>query len=70
LDAVAAVAKKARAVPRGEIAGLGFGTHDGDAGTFGGAVLVGYRPVGVLTLAALFEATGQRERTLGPGLAA
>jgi hypothetical protein len=31
---------------------------------------VGYRPTGALNLAALFEATGERERTLGPGLAA
>jgi hypothetical protein len=54
---------------RVEIAGLGFGTHDGDAGTYGAGFLVGYRPRGALTLAALFEGTGQRERTLGPGLA-
>ena len=62
-------AKQARRGPRGEIAGLGFGTHDGDAGTFGAGILVGYRPTGALALAALFEATGERERTLGPGLA-
>jgi hypothetical protein len=54
---------------RVEIAGLGFGTHDGDAGTYGAGLLVGYRPRGALALAALFEGTGQRERTLGPGLA-
>jgi hypothetical protein len=65
----AVAAKQARRGPRGEIAGLGFGTHDGDAGTFGAGILVGYRPTGALALAALFEATGERERTLGPGLA-
>jgi len=65
----AVAAKQARRGPRGEIAGLGFGTHDGDAGTFGAGILVGYRPTGALALAAVFEATGERERTLGPGLA-
>jgi hypothetical protein len=67
---VAVAAKKPRPDPRGEIAGLGFGTHDGDAGTFGAGILVGYRPTGALNLAVLFEATGERERALGPGLAA
>ena len=67
---VAVAAKKPRPDPRGEIAGLGFGTHDGDAGTFGAGILVGYRPTGALNLAALFEATGERERTLGQGVAA
>ena len=55
--------------PRGEVAGLGFGTHDGDAGSFGAGLLVGYGPTGTLNLAALFEVTGERERRLGPGLA-
>jgi hypothetical protein len=63
-------AKEPKRGLRGEVAGLGFGTHDGDAGTFGAGILVGYRPTGALFLAALFEATGERERTLGPGLAA
>ena len=66
--AAAVTAKKPD--PRGEVAGLGFGTHDGDAGTFGAGILVGYRPTGALGLAAFFEATGERERALGPGLAA
>ena len=66
----AVAAEKPKPDPRGEVAGLGFGTHDGDAGTFGAGILVGYRPTGALNLAALFEATGERERTLGPGLAA
>jgi len=69
-NAVAVAAKKPKLEPRGEVAGLGFGTYDGDAGTFGAGILVGYRPTGILTLGALFEATGERERTLGPGLAA
>jgi hypothetical protein len=67
--AVAVAAKKPKPDPRGEVDGLGFGTHDGDAGTFGAGILVGYRPTGALALAALFEATGERERTLGPGRA-
>ena len=54
----------------GEVAALGFGTHDGDAGTFGAGILVGYRLRGALALAALFEGTGEREQTLGPGRAA
>jgi len=63
------VAKKPKLDPRGEVAGLGFGTYDGDAGTFGAGILVGYRLTGALVLGSLFEATGERERTLGPGLA-
>jgi hypothetical protein len=55
---------------RGEVAALGFGTHDGDAGTYGAGILAGYRLRGALALAALFEGTGERERTLGPGRAA
>lgn len=62
--------RKLKPATRGEVAALGFGTHDGDAGTFGAGILVGYRPYGALALAALFEGTGERERTLGPGLAA
>jgi hypothetical protein len=68
--AVAVAAEKPKRTLQGEVAGLGFGTHDGDTGTFGAGILVGYRPTGALALAALFEATGERERTLGPGLAA
>jgi hypothetical protein len=64
-----AVAAEKRGL-RGEVAGLGFGTYDGDAGTFGVGVSVGFRPAGALVLAALFEATGERERTLGQGVAA
>jgi hypothetical protein len=62
--------RKLKPETRGEVAALGFGTHDGDAGTFGAGVSVGYRPAGALALAALFEGTGERERTLSPGLAA
>jgi len=62
-----AVAVKPKRNSRGEVAGLGFGTYDGDAGTLGGGILVGYQPAGALALAALFEATRERERTLGPG---
>ena len=64
-----AVAAEKRGL-QGEVAGLGFGTYDGDAGTFGVGVSVGFRPAGALVLAALFEATGERERTLGQGVAA
>jgi hypothetical protein len=68
--AVVVAAKQLKPEARGEVAALGFATHDGDAGTFAAGILVGYRPAGVLALAALFEGTGERERTLGPGLAA
>jgi hypothetical protein len=64
-----AVAAEKRGL-QSEVAGLGFGTYDGDAGTFGVGVSVGFRPAGALVLAALFEATGERERTLGQGVAA
>jgi hypothetical protein len=67
---VAGAAKPPTRTQGGEVAGFGFGTYDGDAATFGGGLLVGYRPVSALTLAALFEATGERERTLGAGSAA
>jgi len=69
-NAIVVAAKKPKPDPRGEVAGLGFGTYDGDAGTFGAGILVGYRPTGALALSALFEATGERERPLGPGVAA
>jgi hypothetical protein len=68
--APAVAAKKPKRGLQGEVAGLGFGTHDGDAGTFGAGILVGYRPSGALALAALFEVMGERERKLGPGFAA
>ena len=69
-EAVVPATLKLKPGIRGEVAGLGFGTYDGDAGTFGAGILVGYRPAGALAVAALFEGTGERERTLGPGLAA
>jgi hypothetical protein len=69
-SSVPLAAKEPKREMRAEIAGLGFGTHDGDAGTFGAGVLVGYRPRSALALAALFEGTGERQRTLGPGVAA
>jgi hypothetical protein len=53
-----------------EIAGLGFGTHDGNAGTVGAAVSAAYRFGSALAVAALFEGTEERETTLGPGFAA
>ena len=53
-----------------EIAGLAFGTHDGEAGTIGAGVSAAYRLGKGLAAAALFETTGQRETALGPGLAA
>jgi hypothetical protein len=68
--AVVPAAKKLKPGIQGEVAGLGFGTHDGDTGTFGAGILLGYRPYGTLALAVLLEGTGERERTLGPGLAA
>ncbi len=52
-----------------EVAGWAFGTHDGDAGTFGAAVSAAYRFDGATALAALFETTGERESALGPGFA-
>jgi len=51
-----------------EVGLLGFGAHDGDAGVLGlggQAALLGER----LSLIALVEETGQRQRTLGPGQA-
>lgn len=66
---IATVFRPTRA-PVVEIAGLGFGTHDGDAGTFGAAVSAAYRFGSALAIAALFETTGERETTLGPGFAA
>jgi len=68
--AVVPAAEKLKPAARSEVAGLGFGTYDGDAGTFGAGILLGHRPAGALALAALFEGTGERERTLSPGLAA
>jgi hypothetical protein len=68
--APAVAAKQPKRGLQGEVAGLGFGTHDGDAGTFGAGILVGVRPTGALVLAALLEATGERERNLDPGVAA
>jgi hypothetical protein len=67
--AVAAAAEKPKRGLQGEVAGLAFGIFDEDAGTFGAGILVGYRPTGALGLAALFEATGERERKLDPGVA-
>jgi len=51
-----------------ELGLLGFGAHDGDAGALGlggQAALLGER----LSLIALVEETGQRQRALGPGQA-
>ena len=55
--------------PSIEVAGMAFGTHDGDAGAFGGGVSAAYRIGDTLSVAALLETTGERERTLGPVVA-
>ena len=65
-----ATAFRPKRAPIVEIAGLGFGTRDGDAGTFGAAMSAAYRFGSVLAIAALFETTGERETPLGPGFAA
>jgi hypothetical protein len=65
-----AAAFRPNRAPIVELAGLGFGTHDGDAGTFGAAVSAAYRFGGALAIGALLETTGERETTLGPGFAA
>lgn len=52
-----------------EVAGLAFGTHDGNAVAFGAGVLAAYRLWRTLAVAALLETTGERETTLGPALA-
>ena len=65
-----AIVSRPKQAPIVEIAGLGFGTHDGNAGTVGAAVSASYRFGSALAVAALFETTGERETTLGPGLAA
>ena len=58
-----------RRSPTVEIAGLAFGTHNGDAGTFGAGVFASYAISDALTVAALLETTGERETTVGPAMA-
>jgi hypothetical protein len=58
-----------RRVPAAEVAGLAFGTHDGNAGAFGAGVLAAYRLGKTLAVAALLESTGTREAALGAGWA-
>jgi hypothetical protein len=53
-----------------ELGGFGFGMHDGDAGTFGGGMQVGFRFPGWLGLDAVFAVGGQRERAMVRGTAA
>ena len=66
----AAVVAGQNRVPTIEVAGLAFGTHDGDSGAFGAGVSTAYRIAGSLSLAALFETTGERQTRLGTGWAA
>ena len=55
--------------PTVEVAGLAFGTHDGDSGAFGAGVSTAYRVAGALSVAALFETAGERQTRLGTGWA-
>ena len=55
--------------PAVEIAGLGFGTHDGNAAALGAGVLAGYRLGKSLAVSALVETVETRQTALGPGSA-
>ena len=55
--------------PTAEVAGLAFGTHDGNSGALGVSVSAAYRIRETLTVATLFETTGTREAALGEGWA-
>jgi hypothetical protein len=55
--------------PSVEVAGLAFGTHDGNAGALGGGVLAGYRLGESFAVSALVESVTARQAALGPGLA-
>jgi hypothetical protein len=50
-----------------EVAGFGYGVHDGDAGTVGGGVQAGLRFPGWLGIDAAFAASGQRQRAVTQG---
>jgi hypothetical protein len=52
-----------------EVAGLAFGTHDGDAGTLGAGVFAAYAIADALAVGALLETTGAREAAVGPAMA-
>jgi hypothetical protein len=53
-----------------ELAAFGFGIHDGDAGTFGAGIQVGYRFPHWLGIDAIFAGSAERERPMVRGLAA
>jgi hypothetical protein len=52
-----------------EVAGLAFGTHDGDAGTFGAGVFASYAIGDAMAVAMLLETTGERQAAVGPVIA-
>ena len=56
--------------PRAEVAAWALETNDGNATTVGGGFLAGYRFARRIAVAALLEATGEREIAVGPGVAA
>jgi hypothetical protein len=62
-------ALRTRLSPKVEVAGLAFGTHDGDAGTFGAGVFAAYAIADALAVGALLETTGTREAAVGPAMA-
>ena len=55
--------------PTVEVAGLIFGTHDGNTAALGGGVLAGYHLGETLAVSALVETVTARQAALGPGLA-
>lgn len=54
----------------GELGGYAFGTHDTNVGTVGGGLLATYRAHGGWGIHTVFDGTGERQRQVGPGLAA
>jgi hypothetical protein len=55
--------------PMVEVAGLAFGTHNGDAGTFGAGVFASYAIGDAMAVAMLLETTGERQTAVGPVIA-